>query len=274
MKKSMRLIGGMAAAALFVSAWPAQAQLYVWTNNQAGTQWWSTNANWIGNVAPAAGGAADYRLIFSNTVGTANFANNDLTSPFMLNNLRFQLGAMSIAGGTLLFTNNGATMPGISNMTGGARTIANDVIFGTNMYIGGTSFANVTKLTGSVDLGGGMRSIGLSHGNYFPSIAMFSGSVGNGGITKTNNGTLILSGANTYAGGTRVAGGVLQFDSAGAIGGSGANVTNFGGAINLNFSGFMDAATNRIGLISRGSIGVSEAFKAEAGAEKAPKVKF
>lgn len=266
MKTGLKFGAGIVVAAIALScAGPASAQTYVWTNAQAGTQWWSSNANWTVGTAPAAGGAANYTLIFSNSAA-ANVANNDLTSPFMLNNLRFQLGAMSLAGGTLLFTNNGATMPVISNMTGGARTIANDVVFGTNISLGGNSFASALRFTGAASLGGGSRTVSVAHiqNVYVPSIAVLGGAVGDGGLIKAGNGTLILSGANTYAGGTRVAGGVLQFDSAGAIGGSGANVTNFGGAINLNFSSFMDAATNRIGLISRGSLGVSEAFKAEA----------
>ncbi len=50
-------VGIVVAATVLSFARLASAQTWVWTNNQAGTQWWSTNANWIGNVAPGAGGS-------------------------------------------------------------------------------------------------------------------------------------------------------------------------------------------------------------------------
>lgn len=237
-------VGIVAIATLLSFTGLATAQTWVWTNAIAGTQWWSTNINWIGGAAPAGGGAANYSLIFSNSAA-ANTANNDLTSPFMLNLLWFSSGGMSLSGGTLLFTNNGAAMSVITNVSNGTRTIANDVVFGTNISLGGNVRASELRLIGSVGLGGGFRTVDVAPAQavYSPSIVMLGGAVGNGGLLKAGNGTLILSGANTYALGTRVNAGMLQFDSLGSIGGSGANVTNAGGAIGINFAGFMDAVT-------------------------------
>src|SRR5439155_12611192 len=48
---------------------------------------------------------------------------------------------------------------------------------------------------------------------------------------KTGAGTLILSGTNTYSGPTAATAGILQFNSAGSIGGTGASVTVASGGV-------------------------------------------
>ena len=57
---------------------------------------------------------------------------------------------------------------------------------------------------------------------------------GSGGIEKTDLGTLVLTGANTYSGGTRISSGVLDIASDAALGATSGNVTLDSGALRLS----------------------------------------
>lgn len=60
--------------------------------------------------------------------------------------------------------------------------------------------------------------------------------VGGGGINKTQHGTLILGGANTYTGGTQISGGTLQISSDGNLGGPAGGITFDGGILQTTAS--------------------------------------
>ncbi|OWT74341.1 MULTISPECIES: autotransporter-associated beta strand repeat-containing protein [unclassified Achromobacter] len=60
---------------------------------------------------------------------------------------------------------------------------------------------------------------------------------GTGTIAKRDTGTLILGGANTYSGGTRVEGGVLQIDANENLGADGTNVAFDGGTLRIAGTG-------------------------------------
>lgn len=62
---------------------------------------------------------------------------------------------------------------------------------------------------------------------------------GSGGVDKTDLGTLVLSGANSYSGGTRVSGGVLQIGADNNLGAAAGGVTLDGGA--LRFGGALSS---------------------------------
>jgi autotransporter-associated beta strand protein len=80
---------------------------------------------------------------------------------------------------------------------------------------------------------------------------------GSGALTQAGSGTTTLSGANSYSGGTSISGGVLQFNSPGAIGGSGANVTvNSGGTAAAGYA-IDQAFLGRIVTTSAGVIALA-----------------
>jgi fibronectin-binding autotransporter adhesin len=97
--------------------------IFSWVNAAGGN--WSVAANWTNEesivVAPQAGGRAAYTLNF-NTAGSYT-ATHNLNAGFLLNRLNFG-GAVTLAGNSLILTNNGATLPQINQNSSGAVTIS------------------------------------------------------------------------------------------------------------------------------------------------------
>ena len=106
----------------------------------------------------------------------------------------------AIGTGTLVFNGGKVSASNTSN----ARTIYNPVTFTGDGHVGDS--ANYASLTfaADVDLGGAVRTI-QANGTQF-----LNGIISNGGITKTNSGTLVLAGTNTYNGATNINAGTLK----------------------------------------------------------------
>ncbi|HMP58783.1 MAG TPA: autotransporter-associated beta strand repeat-containing protein [Gemmatales bacterium] len=120
------------------------------------------------------------------------------------------------------------------------------IFTGTNTYSGGTTISAGTLQIGSGGTTGSIAGDVLNNSalafNRSDSIT-FSGVIsGSGSLTKQGGGTLILTGANTYAGGTTVSGGTLQIGAGGATGAIVGNIANNSGVTfnrsdDLTFSG-------------------------------------
>jgi len=112
------------------------------------------------------------------------------------------------------------------------RTIGNNIRLAGDATLGANP--DTTHFWGSIDLGGEARTVSIpSAGTHV------SGSITNGGLTKTGNGTLVLTGNNTYAGDTVVAAGTLALGSAGAIGTAG-TISFTGGALRFSAANTTD----------------------------------
>jgi outer membrane autotransporter protein len=148
----------------------------------------------------------------------------------------FSTGAslVKVGAGTLTLTNNN-TYSGGTFLNGGTVAVAADGSLGAPT--GGLTFdGGALQALGNFDT---FRAITLNAGggtfDTNGNTLTITGAVaGAGGLTKQGAGTLILDGANTYAGGTTVNAGVLRLGAGGSLNPLGALTVNAGGAFDLN----------------------------------------
>jgi autotransporter-associated beta strand protein len=106
--------------------------------------------------------------------------------------------------------------------TGSALTVNGSVLFGESSTIGSLAGGGSVFMNGNNTLivGGDNTSTTFS--------GVYQDSGGAAALTKTGTGTLILTGNNTYTGGTTITGGMLQLGNGGASGSILGNVINNG----------------------------------------------
>ncbi|MCB1041225.1 MAG: autotransporter-associated beta strand repeat-containing protein, partial [Acidimicrobiales bacterium] len=151
-----------------------------------------------------------------------------------------------------LFLNGGSVSGTLSNADWGALHLKSDVTAGGNAV---SSIAVDTALSGS-------KTITVESGSQLNYSGVIHNQIGtNSGITKAGGGTLVLSAANSYTGGTSVNGGSLQISGSGTIGigalsvGNGASL-DLGGSTQvlggqLNSGG---AGNGAVGTIANGTL--------------------
>jgi fibronectin-binding autotransporter adhesin len=182
-----------------------------------------------------------------------------------------QLGSVTLTGGTIqngtlsssIFNLQSGTVSAVLTGSGAvSKTTSGTVtLSGANTYTGGTTItAGTLSISSDADLGtGGTVMMGAgtalaftATGNYGHAVLLagdptfdiatgqtvtYGGVIADGAsagtLVKTDSGTLVLTGANTYTGGTVVNGGVLRLGSGGSIASNG-NLTITGGTFDLN----------------------------------------
>jgi autotransporter-associated beta strand protein len=187
---------------------------YVWKDNNTGTQNWGTNGNWSGGAKPP-NTANPTNVYVDFGTGTSSVVSFNTSST--INALRFDSAApvsYVITGNNTLTMNNGGAgaITYVQQQSSLSQTLSP-----TTMTIAGNIVFDLT--------GGGNLTVGSNIGD--------SGS--NYSLSKTGTlGTLILSGANTYGGGTSITGGTVQVAGA-------ANTTWLGtGAVNVSNGATLD----------------------------------
>jgi autotransporter-associated beta strand protein len=171
-------------------------------------------------------------------------------------------GSTTLVAGTLAVGNNSALSAGTLNLNGGTIradggpiTLSNPLTLGGNFTITGSenlALNGIATLTGN-------RTITITG----PGLATLGGSIGENAagrsLTKAGTGTLVLSGSNSYSGGTTVGAGTLQIAGANQALGLG-NVSVSSGAIlrQAAFSNLAGGAT--VNVNSGGVLGLDGNF--------------
>jgi autotransporter-associated beta strand protein len=160
-------------------------------------------------------------------------ANTTLSGTFNLNAGTLSLGNNAALGTATLVMADGTAL--VSDTA--VRTVTNGLTLNGNVTFGSLGGANNAStvavngvtVSGPVSLGTGVsRTINVnSHLNVSTLSGVVSGT--DSSITKTGPGVLVLSGANTYDGGTTINGGTLQANNTAALGTTG--TITFGGGI-------------------------------------------
>ena len=126
-------------------------------------------------------------------------------------------GATRAAAGTLNLGNTRALSMSTLDLAAADTGVVGLTISGTNTYhLGG--------LQGTRDLAVGANSLAIGANHESTTYAGVLS--GQGGLYKTGNGALTLTGANTYSGGTAILAGTLRVGDGGSTGSLAGNVTN------------------------------------------------
>ncbi|WP_208738871.1 autotransporter outer membrane beta-barrel domain-containing protein [Phytopseudomonas daroniae] len=124
---------------------------------------------------------------------------------------------------------NHAVFKDANGFQGGTITLE-----GTQAFAGLQFVDQGYRLVSAPGLDGLLRTDGSSEIRVLADSAeIAAGIVGNGGIVKTEAGTLILSGANSYSGGTTIAAGTLTIYNDASLGDVSGDLTLDGGALSL-----------------------------------------
>jgi autotransporter-associated beta strand protein len=202
-----------------------------WTwNGNGGNGSWSTVGNWNLGSAPASAATTDLIFAGTNNTGTALVPlNQNIASPFQLNNLTFASGSGSffLGGNPLAFTGSARTIRQDSN---NAQSIG-AISASTNSTV-------VLTLTGN---GAGVVTLGPITGSGNRQYA----------ITKTGTSTFSLTGASDYKGATTISGGVLNIRNGTALGTTDAGTTVASGAA-LQIQGGIAVGTETLTLNGSG----------------------
>lgn len=190
---------------------------------------------------------------FNNVVsGTGGLAKDDM-GVLTLNAANTYTGKTWIHGGTLLVGNG--SLPATTEVIFDTTQTAVLDLAGHNQTVAGLRSAYGG--TGTIALGSGTLTVGLTSSNTF------AGSInGSGGLTTTGTQLLNLTGTNSYTGATTLSGGTVRIGSAGALS-TGSNIVIAGGSLELGTSDFTAALGTGAGQIRFTGSGGFSAFGAD-----------
>jgi fibronectin-binding autotransporter adhesin len=212
----------VALLAILVPTATAQTT-FTWSGAGVGSDGWNAGANWVGNLKPPSTG--DTTLIFTGSTRLTPI--QDIASSFRLNSLVFDAnaGAFSLSGNALDFrTSSASVAPTIVISAATDIAVNNNLTLTNAVTVQGTS-------TNALTLGGAIS--------------------GSGALTMQATGTLIVSGNNSYSGGTNLNSGTLRLMNASALGTTGTITFNggtlqFSSGITTDYSARFGTSANQV----------------------------
>lgn len=185
----------------------------VWQGTGAGPNNWNDAANWTNGIPGIAGDTATFANSTGATNQVVNLNEQQHVGTLVLNNATTPTpGTYTLAAGTAggLFLDNGAGTAALNNVVG-SNTISAPFTLSSN------STVTVSNLTDTLTVSGVI------------------GNTGFGTLTKGGDGTLLLSGANTFSGAATVNAGTIKLGNGAALGTTAGNTAvNAGGTVDLN----------------------------------------
>ncbi|TDU64028.1 putative secreted protein with PEP-CTERM sorting signal [Prosthecobacter fusiformis] len=185
-------------------------------------------------------------------------------------------GGFAAQGDTLYVNIGGTNTDGVPDLPPSTLVWGSTQYFvsdGAPLIFGSLTANDVVNFQNNIDLNGGTRTVTVTDNTTATTDkAVISGVISNGSLTKTGNGILELSGANTFSN-VRVTTGILQFSTVTDVSGAASNlgqgtITLSGG--NLQFIGAASQSTNRpisfTGTSSMSSFGTNDAVITYSGA--------
>jgi autotransporter-associated beta strand protein len=135
------------------------------------------------------------------------------------------------SGGTLIINTDipvGTLTAGISGTQNGSGTSRSGQAVGTSIFINGNTTLTFSKTSGTQTILGTIVDD--------QSLTQGTGTQGSGALAKSGNGTLVLSGVNTYTGGTTATAGIISIGADSGIGSVSGGLTLNGGTLELTAS--------------------------------------
>ena len=202
----------------------------------------NTNTTFTGTIVDGSG----TMTVVKTGTGTFTFSGTDSFT----GGLSVQNGTFQLTGANNILSTGSSVVLGTST-TGGILDLG-----GTNQTLAGISTAG-SGIDRVVNSGAGTPNLTLN----VASAATFAGILGNAGqnsfgFVKTGSGSLLLSGANTFAGPVSVAAGILQMGSATALGSSSGSLTTVASGATLDLNGQTVDPTEVINIVGTGAGGV------------------
>jgi autotransporter-associated beta strand protein len=162
-------------------------------------------------------------------------------------------GGITLGGGTLVLGNANAAGSGVITQTSGSSVLSIDTggMISNTMIVSNVLARQSTTLNGSITVNN--ATFDVENGDTLTISGVVSGS---GGVTKTGNGTLILSGSNSYNGSTVVNAGTLNANIAGALGANNAVQVN-GGSLLVSANGSLNSKSVTLNSTSTNIAGLA-----------------
>ena len=165
--------------------------------------------------------------VAKNGAGTTTLTgSNNYTGGTTVNAGTLEIGSNTALGSGLITINGGGVRAG-----GSERTLANSIVLAGDFTLG-----RLTNFAGDVTLANNVTMTSANPDVSSPSFSIISGPITGAygltfGVGANPIGTIILSGSNSYTGGTTIQGGTLQLGNGGTTGSVTGNITDNGSLV-------------------------------------------